>query len=638
MVFSYNWLKEYFEKDLPSANELVDLINLHSFEIEGVEEKDGDYLIDIDVLPNRVHDALCHYGMAQEISSFANIDLKELKIEKLENLEKSDFKIEVKEDFCRRYIGREIRDVKVEESPEEIRKKLGSIGQRSINNIVDITNLVMFELNQPMHAFDTDKLSGGINVRFADCGENIITLDNNEVELDSEIPVIADDENPLAIAGVKGGKKAEVNNDTVNIILESANFDPVLVRKTSTKTGIKTDSSKRFENEITPELAEKAIDRATELIMKYAATDETKVYKSVDHYPRPVEQKTIKISIEKTNSLLGLKLDSTAIVETLNKLKFENNSDGDSIEVKIPHERLDLNIETDLIEEIGRIYGYEKVEDQEIPNIDFSAKINRGYAINSLIRKTLTEIGFSEIITRSFVSEGVLEPMKPIADDKKYLRSSLKEGINNSLELNQKNADWLGLDHIKVFEIGKVFFGEKENYSEKIVLGIGTINKQGIKKPSAGTFRKEAIEKLSETLGIQINTKDNLENDDVIEIDLEEIYEKVSDDKLQYIEYSELQNQSYTPVSQYPFVLRDIAVWLSNETPSDELVSIIKENAGELLVKEPRLFDEYQKDDKTSYAYRLVFQSHEKTLTDDEINQIMESINKEIESKNWEIR
>lgn len=636
MVYSYNWLKEYFQQELPKPDDLADLINLHSFEVEGVEEKDGDTLIDIDVLPNRAHDALCHYGMASEISTFSGIELKKLEIEKQTEFLTAEIKINVKEDFCRRYIGRQIANVKVEESPEEIKQKLQAIGQRSINNIVDITNLVMFELNQPMHAFDTDKLSGDINIRFADCGENIITLDNNEVELDNEIPVISDDESPLAIAGVKGGKKAEVDSDTTNIILESANFDPVLVRKTSAKTNIKTDSSKRFENEITPELAEKAIDRATELILKYSSDENTKVYESVDHYPNPVQQKTVEVSLDKINSLLGLDLSIDEVSEVLNKLKFESKNDENIFKINIPLERLDLNIPADLVEEIGRIYGYDKVPEQEIPEMDFDAKISKEYAVNSLIRKTLTDIGFSEVVTRSFVSKGELMPIKPAAEDRKYLRDSIQEEMNKVLELNQKNADWLGLNHIKMFEIGKVFGGEKENYSEHMMLCLGSINKNGIKKPKSTSFIKEAVEKLEEVLGYKFEIKINEDQDLIISLPLKDIYEKVNVGS--YQEFPDIKNDVYQSVSQYPFVLRDIAVWLPNETSSDELVTIIKKNAGELLVKEPRLFDEYQKDDKTSFAYRLVFQSHEKTLTDDEVNEIMNSINSEIESKDWEIR
>ena len=650
MVFSYNWIKEYFEEELPQPEKLVDILTTHSFEIEGLEEKeigDGskDFLIDIDVLPNRAHDALCHYGMANEVSIITGLELKEIKPVISTDQKPAEIKIDLKEDFCSRYIAKEIRGIKIGESPEEIKLKMESLGQRSINNIVDITNIVMYELNQPMHAFDTDKLNGGINIRFAKEGEKVTTLDNKEVELNSEIPVIADDTAVLAIAGVKGGKKAEVDSSTINIVLESANFNQSLIRKTSNDTGIKTDSSKRFENEITPELAEIAINRATELILKYAGTDKTEVFESVDYYPEKAQQTEIDLTVSKTNSLLGVDLDIKQISEILNKLKFEYELGDNLLKVQIPFERLDLKIETDLIEEVGRIYGYNNIPNQEIPEFNFSAKINNEYGVNNLIRKTLVDLGFSEVVTSSFVSEGVLSPMKPIAEDRKYLRDSLEVELRKALELNQKNSDWLGLDHVKIFEIGKIFVGEPNNYSEKMYLGISVINKQGIKKPKAGSFIKEAVKKLSEILGQEIKIKINEDQDYFVEILLDKIYETIDseklfkkDDSIEYPMFPKARNNGYTNVSQYPFVLRDIAVWLPSETSSNELVSVLKENGGELLVKEPRQFDVYQKDEKTSYAYRLVFQSFEKTLTDEEINKIMETINSEIESKGWEIR
>ncbi len=636
MIFSYNWLKEYFDQDLPSPQDLVDLLTIHSFEIEGLQEKDNNSLIDIDVLPNRAHDALCHYGMAKEVSTITALELKEIKFKKIDNEKTNQTKIEIKDDFCHRYIGKEIRGIKVTQSPIEIKEKLESIGQRPINNIVDITNLVMFELNQPMHAFDTDKLSGDINVRFAKKGEKITTLDNKEIDLSEDIPLIVDQKDPLAIAGVKGGNKAEVNEKTTNIILEAANFDPVLTRKTSQKIGIKTDSSKRFENGITPELAEKAINRATELILKYAKTDQTEILQSIDLYPNPVEKKEIKLSIKKTNSLLGTELAVEEISKILNQLKFNNKILGQEINVEIPSERLDLNIEVDLIEEIGRIYGYNNIANQQIENFDFQPQINKEYAVNLLIRKLLITNKFSEVITYSFVEKGDLMPQKPIAEDKKYLRATLKEGIEKALELNEKNADWLGLDQIKIFEIGKVFSGKPNDYSEKSVLGIGIINKHGIKKPKSGIVLKETIDLLSQEIGIKIDLKIK-EDDCFIEIDLEKIYEEIKK-KFEYSDFDSPQNETYTSTSAYPFVLRDVAVWLPNNVNSDELVKLIKSEAGNLLVKDPRQFDTYQKNDRTSFAYRLVFQSTEKTLTDQEVNEIMNRISKNIEEKGWEIR
>jgi phenylalanyl-tRNA synthetase beta chain len=648
MLISYNWLKLYFEKELPQPNDLVDIINTRSFEVEGLEEKNSDHVIDVDVLPNRAHDCLGHYWMAKEVSVITGVKMVDSEFKPVESSDSApsspEIDVKVSDDFCRRYIGRQIKGLKITESPEELKQIMESIGQRSINTVVDITNMVMFELNQPMHAFDTDKLNGNINVRFAKEGESMITLDNKKVNsetgLDSDVPVIADDSDILAIAGVKGGKKAEVNTDTVNIILEAANFDPALVRKTSNKLGIKTDSSKRFENEITPELAERAIHRATEMILKYAGTDETVVHDLVDVYPNPVEQKKVSVSLNKINSLLGTQITETEVSEILNKFEFqfETNTIDDGVEfsVIIPYERLDLNIEADLIEEIGRIYGYDKIADQEISEMDFQAKNNTEYLVTSIIRKTLIENGFSEVVTYSFVEKGELQPVKPIANDKAFLRPDLKQGFDKALDLNVRNADWLGLEQIKIFEIGKIF-SQKESGtgSEKLVLGIGVVNKQGIKKPKTGDVIKEAVDKIAAELGITIGIKVS-QDDTFVEINLEKVLDKFDGNK-NYADYPKEKNSKYSQISQYPFVLRDIAVWIPSSVEPAELLNIISSESGDLLIR-TTLFDVYKKDEQTSYAYRLVFQSHEKTLTDEEIGKVMDSVNAKISEKGWEIR
>lgn len=642
MIFSYNWLKEYFEEDLPKPKDLAEMLLIHSFEIEGLEKNGDDYAIDIDVLPNRAHDALCHYGMAREISVVTGLKLKNLSLDKniIEATEKNNLKVVIEDGRCLRYMAQEISGVKVGPSPDELAKKLKSIGQRSINNVVDITNLIMFELNQPMHAFDRDKLDGDIFVRIARNGEHLTTLDNQEVDLIPEYLLIADSKDPLALAGIKGGKKAEVDLKTKNIVLESANFDSVSTRKTSQKTTIKTESSKRYENGITPELTQKALRRAVELIKKYASDENTTIHEAVDVYPNPSEQKEINLSISKANSVLGVDVGGD-IESVLNKLKFEYKKSAGEFKIKIPSERLDLNIEEDLIEEIGRIYGYSNIPDQEIKDLNFKPKINVEYLVNSAIRKIMISLGFCEVMTYSFVENGVITLEKPLSEDRKYLRPSLKEGMINSLELNQKNVDWLGLDRIKIFEIGKVFCGKPGNPEEKMFFGIAVINKQGVKKPKPGIFIKEAIEKLSTELGVEIHLKINEEQDIFVEIDLGSLYEKVYleknfDDK--YSEFPGTKNESYSAVSQFPFVLRDIAVWLPDSENPNELVSLIKETSGQLLIKEPKQFDIYQKDGRISYAYRLVYQSYEKTLTDNEVNEIMAKINDKIKAKGWEIR
>lgn len=800
MKFSLNWIKEYFAEENFGQGSLKEGVNFleskftqKSFEIEEIEERGNDYIFDLSILPNRSHDCFCHRGVAKEISAVTGLKFIDKQEFKNDSLEQGNFSLDVSTKSCSRYIGCEIKNIKVGPSPVELKNKLESIGERSINNIVDITNIVMFEIGQPMHAFDTNKLSGQkIIVRQAIEGENITTLDNKQVNLNSDITVIADGDSVLAIAGIKGGKKAEVDLNTKNIILEAANFNSTIVRKNSKKLGIATESSRRFENHITPDLAEKGMNLAIELIKKYASDSNTKIYKNIEHYPKPVKPFYSGISASEVEKLLGLKISEENIKRSFDLLGFENeiinpekniidlakslsgkkykwgasvsydspelfdcssfvsyifsrsglvvpritadqfvygseiskedllpgdlifsntgtlehgihfetkeflpgtkissgvdhvgiycgdneiihatelNNAGVILEnldqserfknivgyrryynhnenrfvVKVPEERLDLiNIagrfemkQIDLIEEVGRLNGYDLIENTPIQIEGYVPQINLEYYFNSKIRLALSEIGFSEIMTYSFVEKGELMPEKPLAEDKKYVRGDLLTGMNTALENNIKYVDLLNIDRVKVFEIGKVF---KRDYSESLMLSLGVKNKNGIKKPKSSDLIREAINKLEEIFGqkIEVIIQDNTES---VEINLGDIYSKINLIEKAYQKLPELSDFKFKVISNYPFMTRDIAVWIPKENNVSELVEIIKKHSGGLLANEPRCFDVYEKDDRVSYAYRMAFQSYEKTLTDIEANEIMENIYTDVKAKgDWEIR
>ena len=243
MKISYNWLKSYIP-EAPKAEELADIFTYHVCEVEDIEKrKDGDFIFDIKILPNRAHDLLSHYGIAREIASLLNIKfIDPISKYKIPESKNTELKIEIQSEKCRRYMGRIIRGVKIGPSPEWVIKHLESIGQRSINNMVDAANLVMFDCGQPTHIFDLDKISEKLIIRQAQDGEALMTLDNKDCKLKSSDLVITDSENVLAVAGVKGGKIAEVDNNTQDIILEVANFDPTSVRKTAQSLNIFTDA------------------------------------------------------------------------------------------------------------------------------------------------------------------------------------------------------------------------------------------------------------------------------------------------------------------------------------------------------------------------------------------------------------
>src|SRR3989344_4572543 len=394
MLISYNWLQRYFKKKLPTAEKVAEILTFAVFEIESVEKIENDFVLDVKVLPDRAHYALCHRGIARELAAakpdLGILDTRNLQMSGVCKLKLLKIKIENPAD-CRRYIGRRVENVKVQPSQQDwIKKLLAAVGQRSINNIVDAGNFVMFDMNQPLHAFDADKVKGAIQIRRAKKSEKIITLDNKEIALDPEILIIADDEGPLAIAGIKGGRKAEVTSATKNLILESANFNPTLIRKTSQKLNLQTDASKRFENDIPPAIAETAINELSALIAEIVGP-ETKFGELVDEYPKPLKLKVVQASPDFVAQKLG---------------------------IQIPE---------DLVEEIGRLYGYEKIPEKKLVVTKAEIVINKNFYWENRIRQILTKLGFSEVMTSSFRPKGNIEIEKPLASDKAFLRTELAD-------------------------------------------------------------------------------------------------------------------------------------------------------------------------------------------------------------------
>src|SRR4030043_1468519 len=326
MVFSYNFLQSFFLKKLPKPEKLAELLILHSFEVEEVKRVGDDFVLDIDVLPNRAADCFSHMGIAKECSVLTGLDFqlpkilfKEDKGLKVGNL----VSVEVKDKTaCPRYFARAVSGVKIGPSPKWLKDRLKSCGLRPINNIVDIANYVMLGPGQPLHAFDGDKIEGKkIIVRFAKAKEKIVTLDEQKFDLDSDVLVISDEEKPVAIAGIKGGKLPEIDAKTKNLIIESANFNPSIIRKASRKLGLKTDASLRFEHGFDPNTAPFAADRAAFLIQKLAGGKVAKG--SVDVYPNKVLPKTLKVDLNYVNSMLGKDISVGIVKAILQKLGFQ---------------------------------------------------------------------------------------------------------------------------------------------------------------------------------------------------------------------------------------------------------------------------------------------------------------------------
>jgi len=608
MKFSYNWLQDYFEEELPELEKISDGIVFHSFEIEDIERAGEDKIFDIKILPDRAHDCLSHWGIAKELSAIFNLKIKEKEYKVFEN-KPTKLEIKIEDEKCLRYMGRIVKNIKVTESPKWLKEKLNAIGQKSINNIVDAANFVMFDLGQPIHCFDLDKLeSSKIIVRNGEMGEKITTLDKKEVNLDDSILIIADVKDSLAIAGIKGGNKAEVDFNTKNIVIEVANFNATTTRRTSKKIGIYTDAVKRYENEISPELCEKVMNAITDLIWELTGGE---VEDIVDIYPRKVQGKEVSVSVDYINKYLGADFSKEEIENVWIKLNFEYKKDDNIFTISVPFTRLDINLSCDLVEEVGRILGYDKIK-ETAPEINKNTKANETFSKILFARNKLLNEGYSEVMTYAFCDKGEVEVLAS-ASDKKFLRNNLSDGLRESLKLNQLNGPLLGINKIKIFEIGTVFLKDKEE------MHVAYNEKKEIKEMSLDEF----ILKFPEY---------SVKNLASIEFLLEKVLPLGSPRQ-------DLKKQEFKSWSIYPFITRDVAVWMTEGEDSEILRKLIKDNATSLLVKEPYLFDSFTKSGRTSYGFRLVFQSYEKTLTDDEINIIMDKIGHKIkENSSWELR
>nr|MBP9851439.1 phenylalanine--tRNA ligase subunit beta [Candidatus Paceibacterota bacterium] len=584
------------------AEKLSDVFTFHICEVDSLDKlPDGDYVFDLKVLPDRAHDLLSHLGVARELSSLLGVSFNDPTPQyKIPEATATNLQIKLETDLCRRYTARIVRNVSVGASPEWVVKHLESIGQRSINNVVDAANLVMYDCGQPIHAFDLDKITGSIVVRMAKAGEEITTLDNKQVKLSERDMVIADDAHVLAIAGVKGGKVAEVDVNTKNIIIEVANFDGTTVRKTRRNINIFTDAAKRFENDLSPELCEYAMREVSGLLVEYGCKDFEEI---VDVYPKKQIPKTLSFRLSKMSSMLGYELTPEESEQVLNRYNFKFSKDGDKYEIDVPAMRLDLNIEEDMVEEFGRVLGYDKVP-PILPNIEYKPEVDDTYNKISIARAKLLADGYSEVMTYAFCDKGEVEVLAS-ASDKKFLRTNLKDGLTESVKLNVLNSPLLATADVKVFEIGKVFFKDHEEWH--VAYG----NKKEIKEVVLDEFCK------------------NLSLDTFAS----------SDDAKQDILEQNNTGERFKIWSLYPFIVRDIALWVPNSVSDNEIAKVIKENANELVVKGPDLFDKFTKGEKTSYAFRLVFQSFDRTLTDDEVGQVMEKINSALKAhSDWELR
>lgn len=636
MLISRTWLQSYFENEIPDAPTIAETLLLHSFEIEGIHEKNGESIIDIDVLPNRAHDCLSYRGIAREYAMLSGMKLKENRLKENEREQTgSMISVDVRVAECYRYMAQAVSGIQVENSPQWMQNYLSFMDQKSINNVVDATNIIMFETGQPLHAFDADKVVGGIIVRYAEEGETMTTLTGEEVSLVPSDVVIADHEGVLALAGVKGGTKAEVTLETKNIIIEAANFNSLSTRLTSRRVKILTDSSKRFENGISSELCSHALSRVIRLISELAGTAPTSISQPSDHYLNPESQTEIKVPHQKIESLLGTTLPTHEVQNILTNLDCEHSFDNQIYTIIVPYYRLDLTIPEDIIEEAGRIYGYHNIPAQPLDDVAFSPRINPLVFIENRIKNFLTERGFNELKNYAFVNKGEVELYNPLASDKKALRSNIEKSFIEALEKNASRADYYGVERTLAFEISRVYHNDRE--VTMAIIGIQNCDKKAKKQYGSEEEQLQIIiEELENDLGAKLQAT----------IDTTTAQFSLSALELgnETLEYGEVfapksydQNAKFHSVSPYPYTTRDVSFWVDKEN-AEELYKNLIHGVETNYLKKIYLFDTFQKDGKTSYAYSLIFQSNDKTLTDKEVEEDMQKIIATLESNGCELR
>lgn len=621
MLVSRLWLQKFFDDEpastrggeptrggLPDAPALAEALTFHAFEIDGIEKKGEDDVLDVKVTPNRGADCLSHRGIAKELSAILKLPLSHDPFAQKPNLEprSSEVTVNIQDPvLCRRYIAGHVRGVTVGPSPAWLKERLEAIGQRSINNVVDATNFVMFNTGQPLHAFDAGKLGSlKLGVRTAKAGETLVALDKKKYELSDSMLVITADDMPVGIAGVKGGEPAAIDETTTDIVIESANFDGVSVRKTAQALKLRTDASSRFEQGLSPECAAHGMRNMMEFVAHITGGE---VEGFVDVYPVPQQEARVSVSLAQVSQVLGIELTDAEVADVFTRLGFaykparpddsgrSGGEEGGDFLVFVPSERTDITIAENLVEEVGRIVGYDRVPAIPLPPFARGVEENEGFTATQRIRAALTNEGYSEVYTSVFAEEGERAVLNKVDSVRPYLRASLLPGLTEALAKNIPNKDLLGLSEVKLFEIGTVWKGGAETVT------VGTVS----------------------------------EKDKAQEWPLEEYVKTRA--LAHELAHEQKDVPRYKPFSKYPYIVRDVAVWTPAETDADALKADMEKEAGELCVS-VRLFDEFKKGDKTSYAFRLVFQSFERTLTEAEASDAMERVYAMLKAKGFEVR
>ena len=649
-----------FDKDYELGQDVVNLMQL------------DDDIIEFEITPNRP-DCLSIYGMAREASATFNGELQEPEIEienEVDDIHEYTNGIEVKTEACRRYYSRVIKDVVIKPSPLWMQTTLMNAGVRPVNNMVDITNYVMLELGEPLHAFDLDMLGGRkIIVRQAETGEKLTTLDDVERILDQNDVVIADENTAIGLAGIMGGLDSEITKETKTVLLEGANFSPRHVRLTSKKLALRSEASTRFEKGIDPNLCSQAVERVCELVEKTGAGKVVKGVIDVDQTSG--NPHSILMRPERARMLLGVEIPDEDLIDYLERLRFKTTVKEGNIIAEVPSYRDDVKVEADLIEEAGRLYGFHNIESKPLKGGLTRGEKPYNKQIEARVKSVLQGIGYNEVMTYSFISpkaydklnlpedapeRNYIRLMNPLGEDYSTMRTTL---MSNMMDLLGRNEN-KGIEEVFAYEIGYTFIPKSlpvvDLPEEKQVLSIGFYGDKDF------YYMKETLEMVFSRLGIKNldyrRLTDNYSfhpgraarvysGDDELGVfgevhpDVAGNYElknrpyvaTINFDKV--VELTDL-DIKYKPLPKYPSMTRDIAVVVDEDIMVGELEEVIIHH-GKDLVESIDLFDIYRGNqvvkNKKSVAFSIVYRSYEGTLTDSVVNKIQTSIIEDLENK-----
>src|SRR3989442_3829897 len=687
MLISYNWLRELTDAKL-SPQEVRERLTNVGLAVDAVEERDGDYVLDVEVPSNR-GDCLSHVGIARELATIEMSRISALRSEiKNSKGKTSDFaSVEIRDpDLCPRYAAGIVRSVKIAPSPEWLSKRLEVLGQRPINNVADITNYVLHELGQPLHAFDLAKLTENrIIVRRAEKDETITTLDGVERNLDKEMLVIADARRPVAVAGVMGGEDSEISNTTTDVLIESAYFNAASVRRTAKLLSLHTEASHRFERGTDPEGVLRAQERCVALICEIAGGVATE--DALDVYPSRSDEKMVSIRPDRVAAITSLRVSTDEILRILKSLGFNLAEEASAkLTFTIPPWRHDVAIEEDLVEEVARHTGYERIG-TELPPSSLSGEYHPTERRKRALRRSLSALGFDEAINLSFIEltndfelipefgglseDNLVTLTNPIVEEASRMRQTLLPGLLNSIRHNINH----GIRDVCLFELGRLFVAneprqlprerealalaatggavaadraqadrELDFFDLKVALeaGVTAMNLPPLDFASVEVIhlqpgqaaeisfngvRVGSIGRLSETIAGQFKFRQPI---CIAEVDLTTL-----------LEIEELP-VLYSPLPRFPSILRDVSLLLDRKITVAELLRAVHDQKVEHFVG-AKFVGTYEgegiPEGKRSVTLRFEYRADDRTLRDEEVDELHWPLVKALQEKfNAEVR